>query len=127
MKLDAYRAGARASEHSIQVQILSYLYYRATPGVFAVAIPNAGKRSGRMGARMKEEGLTPGAPDLCILLPEGKCAWMETKTAKGRQSDTQKGFQARCERIGHLYVIVRSLQEAQSFLLTIKAIRPRPL
>jgi hypothetical protein len=112
-----------ADEHLIQAAILNYLYYNAAPNVFAVAIPNAGKRSGRMGARMKEEGLTPGAADLCVLLPGGKCAWMETKTAKGRQSDNQKGFEARCQRLGHRYTIVRTLQEAIGFLLTIGALK----
>ena len=91
--------------------------------MFAVAIPNAGKRSGRMGARMKDEGLTPGAADLCVLLPKGRCIWMETKTAKGRQSDKQKGFQARCLRLGHVYVLVRSVQDAIDILKVVGALR----
>jgi hypothetical protein len=121
VRLDEYHA--RADEHSIQMQILRYLYYHAAPNVFAVAIPNAGKRSGRMGARMKDEGLTPGAADLCILLPAGRCAWMETKTAKGRQSDNQKGFEARCQRLGHPYRVVRTLQEAIVYMQTVQALR----
>lgn len=121
MRLDEYHA--RADEHSIQMQILRYLYYHAAPNVFAVAIPNAGKRSGRMGARMKDEGLTPGAADLCILLPAGRCAWMETKAAKGRQSDVQKGFEAKCRRLGHRYRVVRTLNEAIEYLHEIRALK----
>lgn len=34
-------------------------------------IPNEGKRSRSAGARMKQEGLKPGVPDVCLPVPRG--------------------------------------------------------
>ena len=121
MKLQEYRA--LASEHSIQTQILNYLFYKAAPNVFAIGIPNAGKRSYRVAGRLKAEGMMAGVADVCVLLPGARVAWMETKTARGRQSYAQKGFEERCQRLGHHYRIVRTLQEAIGFLLTIGALK----
>jgi len=101
-----------AQEHDIQAQILRHLETRGHRHWYWFAIPNAGKRSLRMGARMKREGMKAGVADLCFLCPRGVCCWMETKTAKGRQSDAQKGFQAICNRLDHPYALVRSLDEA---------------
>ena len=105
-----------ASEHDIQKQVLQHLLFHAQPDIFYFAIPNQGKRSLRMGARMKSEGMMAGAADLCIMLPAGRTGWLELKTAIGRQTDTQMGFQARCERLGHNYAVARSLDEAAQIL-----------
>jgi hypothetical protein len=101
------------SEHSIQVTVIDYITTCKThPDIFAIAIPNAGKRSLRHGARMKAEGLTAGVADLAILLPDGRIAWLELKATKGSQSISQKGFQARCARLGHPYEVCKSVQAA---------------
>ena len=102
------------TEHSLQVQVLDYLYYKAKRDIYWFAVTNAGERSLRMGARMKAEGMRAGVADLCIMMPGGRCAWLEMKTAKGRQSIAQKGFQAWCARLGHPYVLARSLEEAET-------------
>ena len=103
------------TEHLLQVQVLDYLYYNAKRDVYALSIPNAGHRSLRMGARMKAEGLRAGVADLCIMLPEGRVAWLEMKTIKGRLSASQKGFAAICERLSHPYAVARTLDEAKVF------------
>ena len=105
-----------ASEHSLQVSVLRYLSENAAPHIHWIAIPNAGRRTMRSGVRLKAEGMTAGAPDLCILLPRGRVLWLELKTSKGAQSDAQKGFQARCLRLEHVYVLARSFEEAADTL-----------
>jgi len=108
---------ATPSEHSIQVTVIDYISKCKThPDIFAIAIPNAGRRSFQVGARMKAEGLTAGAADLQILLPKGRSAWIELKSAKGTQSIPQKGFQARCERLGHPYAVCKSVLAAIEIL-----------
>ena len=102
----------KVSEHSLQVQLLAEFEVRKARDVNIVASANAGHRSLRMGARMKAEGLQAGAADLCIMLPGGKVAWLELKTATGRQSLAQKGFEAKCRRLGHPYALARTLDEA---------------
>jgi hypothetical protein len=105
------------SEHSIQVTVIDYIAKCKThPDVFAIASANAGKRSLRLGARMKAEGMTAGVADIQILLPKGRSAWIELKAAKGSQSIPQKGFQARCERLGHPYAVCKSVLAAIEIL-----------
>ena len=119
--IDEYRN--QASEHQLQKLVLNFLSVEAKPDIFYFAVPNAGLRSLPMGMRMKREGLRPGIADLCIMLPSGKCAWLEMKTAKGRQSLAQKGFQQICRRLGHRYAVARSLDEAIAFLDFVGALK----
>jgi hypothetical protein len=104
--------------------VLDYLTYNAHRDLYWFAIPNAARRSLRMGARMKAEGLQSGVADLCIMLPDGKVIWLELKTGKGRQSLAQKGFQARCERLGHPYGLVWTFDDAVAFLDKHGVIKP---
>jgi len=121
--VDHYRRQTK-DEHSLQVLILRHLHMaKRDKDTIAFAIPNAGRRSLRMGAKMKAEGMTKGAPDLCILLPKGRTGWIECKTMKGRQSDEQMGFEARCKRLGHYYALVRNIDEALDALHAMGAIK----
>ena len=111
--VDEYRSAV--SEHDLQSQLVEHL--EKVPNIYVFAIPNAGFRTLRMGARMKREGMRAGMADLGIMLPAGRIAWLELKTAKGgRQSIQQKAFQQRCARLGHPYAIVRSMDEAKKIL-----------
>jgi len=103
---------SRASEHSLQVSVLLYLSLHAQPDVFAFAIPNAGKRSVWAGRRLKDEGLTPGVADLCVMLDEGATGWIEMKTRGGKQSLPQRMFEEMCLKLGHHYALCRDLPEA---------------
>lgn len=79
------------------------------------AIPNAAKRTARVGAYMKEEGLLPGVADVVLMKSNrfyGAC-FFEFKTRKGRQSQNQKDWQQRITNDGYKYVIIRSLEEFQ--------------
>lgn len=101
------------SEHALQVQVLEIINIgKAHPDIFAFAIPNEARRSFRTAMKMKAQGLTSGAADLCILMPAGRSAWLELKTPKGVQSINQKGFEARCKRLDHSYALARTLDEA---------------
>jgi len=108
MKAAAYRR--RASEHSLQKQVLACL--SLSKHAFAFAVPNAGKRSPATAVRMKAEGLVPGIADLCVMLPGGRVGWLELKTAKGAQSLAQTQFEDICEVLRHPYAVARSLDEA---------------
>lgn len=100
------------SEHKIQTALMDYLTIAASPDVFYFAVPNGGLRNVRVAQRMKAEGLKPGVADICFMLPQGRCAWMELKTSAGRLSDHQIGFKTRCERLGHLWAMARSVDDA---------------
>jgi hypothetical protein len=105
------------SEHTLQVRLLVYLDEHARRDTYyCFAIPNAGRRSLRMGASMKHEGLKSGVADLCFMLPAGKAAWLELKKPGNYQTLEQKGFQARCERLGHPYAVAKTLEQAIGIL-----------
>ena len=105
-----------AGEHNLQARVLRYLVENHAPDIFGFAIPNAGRRSCRAAASLKAEGMMRGVADTCIMLPEGRTGWLELKTLKGRQSDEQRGFQARCWRLGHEYALARTFDEAVAIL-----------
>lgn len=104
------------SEHSLQARVLRFLSQHNAEDVFGFAIPNAGRRTFRAAASLKAEGMMSGVADTCIMLPHGRSIWLELKTPKGTQSDNQKGFQARCNRLGHIYAVARTFEEAFAVL-----------
>lgn len=57
-----------------------------------------------------------GLADIMVLAPGGRVVWLEVKTATGTQSDDQITWQAMCERLGMLYAVVRSADEARAVL-----------
>lgn len=65
------------------------------------------------GARVRAS--VSGAPDV-LGVYQGRAIGIETKTARGSQSASQKRFQEAFERAGGLYVVARSPEEAISAL-----------
>jgi len=114
--LSAKQYRQTGSEHSLQVSVLEYLALNAKPHAFWFAIPNAGKRSWRVAARMKAEGMQAGVSDLCIMLPGGGVLWLELKIGNEKQSDEQLVFERVCQILDHPYRVIRTLDEAISFL-----------
>ena len=76
------------SEAQIQRSIIAYLAL-AAPNVFAYAIPGAARRiaGGRAGNAVA--GLTRGIPDIGLVLPDGRAAFIEVKAEAGRLSPVQ--------------------------------------
>jgi hypothetical protein len=111
------------SEHTLQAKLLAHLDAAARPGLYWFAIPNAGRRSLRVGANMKAEGLRSGVADLCFMLPAGRAAWLELKKPGNYQTIEQKGFQAICERLGHPYAVAKTLEQAISILRSWEVLR----
>ena len=83
-----------------------------------VANANGGKRSPIEAAIMKGEGVTAGVADLTLYLPneEYHGLLIEMKTAKGRQSPSQKLWQKLVQSAGYRYEVCRSLEEFQDLI-----------
>jgi hypothetical protein len=56
---------------------------------------------------------TPGAADLSGILEDGRRIEIEVKTATGRQSEQQKRFQAMIEKFNGIYILARSIEDAE--------------
>ena len=63
-------------------------------------------------SRRMLRGVEPGTPDLQVLLPYGRSAWLEVKTPKGRVSKVQAQWHARARALDHHVFVVRSVEDA---------------
>ena len=69
-------------------------------------------------------GMLAGVPDLAFILPGGRTAFIELKTAHNKVTGVQKqylrpeqkAFRARATELGALYAVCRSLEEVQGTL-----------
>lgn len=101
----------RNEEHNIQVSMVNWFrlqYPKLKLSLFAV--PNGGHRHPATARKLKAEGVVAGVSDL-IFFHKRKCYFIEVKTEKGKQQQTQKDFQKHIEKEGAEYFIVRSLDD----------------
>jgi hypothetical protein len=98
-----------APERAIQIAIKRRL---ALSGVVCHHSPNAARRSAITGVRLKQEGMITGWPDLTLVGPDKRIAFLEVKAVKGRTSDAQDDCIAMLRRMGHDVAVVRSQDDA---------------
>ena len=104
----------RHIESETQRSCVSWFRY-AWPQYIVAAIPNGGSRNVIEAANLKKEGVLAGFADL-VIIAERKILFVEMKTRRGKQRDTQKAFQRKVEQLGFKYVVCRSLDE---FMITV--------
>ena len=75
---------------------------------------NAARRGPRAQVQAKATGMTSGEPDLRIYLAQGRVAFIENKTAKGRLSPEQRDRHAAMARLGHVVEVVRAATEQEA-------------
>lgn len=100
------------NEKTIEKQILQYLTY-LKDGYFwknnSTGVYDPVKNTFR---KAKSPFLINGVSDI-IGIYQGKVFFIEVKTKTGRQSVSQKLFQANIERCGGTYLLVRSLSDIE--------------
>lgn len=57
------------------------------------------------------EGCPEGTSDLLVIAPKSKVIFVETKTLKGKQRDSQIRFQNAVENLGHIYILARTVED----------------
>ena len=82
------------------------------------SIPNGSSRDIREAVKLKATGLTKGASDLIVITPNGKLMFIELKTDKGIQSEFQKEFELRVNKLGYEYHLARSLDEFKDLIIS---------
>jgi hypothetical protein len=60
------------------------------------------------------KGAPAGHADLAGILADGRALYIEVKTAKGRQSEPQVRFEAMVKKFKGVYILARSVDEAQA-------------
>lgn len=99
-----------------KIQQLIVQYYRNNfclnhhvPQHVILSVPNEGK-SKMETIRKKAIGMMSGVSDL-IIITDKWIIFVEVKTEKGIQSESQKRFQSIVEALGYEYLLVRSLED----------------
>lgn len=80
------------------------------------AIPNGGRRDLIEAKHLKEQGVKPGVPDICLPVPSGRytALFIELKRRKkGEVSEEQRGWIAALNRVGCKAVVCRGWEEAR--------------
>lgn len=92
--------------------------YEAQDRLVFFHVPNGSQLANarRQGARLKALGVRPGVPDLVIVLPNGRTAWVELKSATGKLSDYQAGWGQTLLALGHHWAIIKSVTDLQKFI-----------
>jgi hypothetical protein len=110
------------TERQVQRQILDMMG-RCFPECFVTHIPNGAHLAGNDQARFKQvgalkgDGMKVGMPDLLVLWPVERGAFIEVKRPKGgKLSDNQFEVHAKLLSLGWRVATVKSVEEAYRFL-----------
>jgi hypothetical protein len=98
-----------------QAAIVDYVRWVA-PDAVIFSVPNGGYRTRSEAARLKWTGVMAGVLDLVLVLPHGRVAFWETKTAKGVLSADQQAFTLALMARDHRWAVVRSIDDARAEL-----------
>ena len=105
------------AESRCQEQIVSLLRKGLPKNYRILSIPNGRfKADPRTIARLKREGLTPGAPDLLLIRSDGWCAGIEVKAGKGKLSPEQAEWGEWAVYGGGEFTVVRSVADLEAAL-----------
>ena len=83
-------------------------------------IPNGGTRRDSVeGKHLKQQGVKPGVPDLCLPVPSGRYhgLFIEMKTDTGRASEAQKWWIERLNAAGYFAQVCHGWQAAVDLLV----------
>lgn len=94
------------------------------PEVLWLHVPNGGGRGVVTAAHLQRMGLRPGVADFLIAWRRHdadigdveETLWIELKSKRGQTSPEQKRFEGIVTRIGHGYVVAKSLDEVETLL-----------
>ena len=115
LSIDAYKSlvekHAKRADPEGELQTMCVTWFRSMRRFRKcqlVAIPNEGKRTPAVAAKLKRQGMHPGVADLVLRMPDGRLAWIEMKAPGRSQSPTQLEFEDWCQQVGAPYFVCHS-------------------
>jgi hypothetical protein len=92
-------------EFELQRKVVQILMRACLPKILWWHTPNGEKRDPVVGAKLKMMGTKPGVPDFTFILPTGRAAFLELKSATGQQDAPQIAWERDCDEMGVPYHI----------------------
>lgn len=92
----------------------TYCLKHHEPRLLMFSVPNEGKNAIEQ-SRKKATGMLSGVSDTIIVMPN-KVLFVEFKDSKGKQSDNQKEFETRVNKLGFEYYVIRSLEDFKQLI-----------
>lgn len=112
------------TEHEEQAALIEwwnmYSRWKSLDRRLLLAIPNGGARNAVTGARLKDEGVRAGVPDLFLAVPNGAShgLWIELKRVRGgRVSEAQKEMLSVLAGQGYDYSVCLGWEQARMAIL----------
>lgn len=102
-------------EEELQKAVVRYLRFAVPDGVWWCASLSGIRLPIHVARRMKDLGMTRGAPDLSFILPDGRTAYLELKSSEGSLSPAQKRVRDLVSPTG-LWAVCRSLDDVEAAL-----------
>jgi hypothetical protein len=112
------------TEDDLQQHVVHLMHAHGLADVCWFAVPNGEARSAATGAKLKRQGVKPGAPDLVFLI-KGTFHGVELKAMSGVMSQAQKDFGPWIETAGGVYHVCWGLDQSFRCLQKIGAIDPQ--
>ena len=105
----------RVTEAEVQAEIITWL---AGMGLVAFVIPNRGMYDPRTNRYNRvDQHHIAGIPDVAVVLPQGRVAWLEIKRPVGGiVSPAQHSILSLLTQMGHPACVVRSVVEVETFM-----------
>ena len=114
----------RRPEQALQRAVVDYLRLIENLGELTFFhVPNGGARSRVEAGIFKGLGTRAGVPDLVLLFPEGRAAFIELKAGGGCLSAEQLAFKNQAEEFGFAYAECHALDEVERFVRRLIAAR----
>lgn len=104
-------------EHNLQVACVRWfdMQYPSHKNML-FAVPNGGQRNVVVASKLKAEGVRAGVADLILMCGFGNIVFIEMKTEKGKQQESQIVFERMCNKNGYIYKIVRSFEDFKKLI-----------
>lgn len=119
MKKHEFRATTRGNCEATE-QILLFQWATLNTGrlpdlALMYHVPNGGTRNEIEAARLKQQGVKPGVPDICIPAARGRFhgMYIEMKANRGRVSDKQKEWLSMLNDRGYHAVVCYGFEDAR--------------
>jgi len=100
-----------SAEVKLQSQAYTNIYNNRPDLRGRICAVNNNSENAIKGAMNKAMGVYSGVSDMFFVCDNGLIVWIEWKTQTGSQSKQQIEWQGLVEKLGHIYVIVRSEDE----------------